>query len=269
MKNAVPPTADREFLNSVHFRRPSSLHFIEPIIGQLGQSGVSILLLPFIYLSRKDSGKKFRSNMADFKGIVISEEELQDGYSAEDIFTQSECIGITFDDLIALPGAIDFGVQDVDLTSKLTKNITLNTPLCSTPMDTVTEHEMAIGMALNGSVGFIHCNCTIEEQVAMVSKVKQYENGFILDPAVLPPTATVRDLDTLRKARKISGVPVTVDGKMGSKLVGLISHRDTDFLDDRSIPIGDLMTPLDRLVTGTYPLSIAEANKILKVIAGW
>eukprot|EP00981_Chlorochromonas_danica_P012634 scaffold5237_cov170-Ochromonas_danica.AAC.10 len=202
--------------------------------------------------------------MAEFENVVITEEELVNGFSAEDIFTSNECIGITFDDLIALPGAIDFGVTDVDLSSQVTRNFSLNFPLCSTPMDTVTEHDMAIGMALNGGVGFIHCNCTIEQQVAMLNKVKNYENGFILEPAVMSPDATIKDLDELRRARKISGVPVTVDGKMGSKLVGLISNRDTDFLVDRSLKIGDLMTPADKLVVGQYPLTIAEANQILR-----
>lgn len=200
----------------------------------------------------------------DFADVVIAEEELIDGFSAEDIFSNSQCMGITFDDLIALPGAIDFDIGAVDLSSKVTRNYSLNFPLCSTPMDTVTEHDMAIGMALNGGVGFIHCNCTIEQQVAIVRKVKNYENGFILEPAVLSPEACVRDLDELRAARKISGVPVTVDGKMGSRLVGLITNRDTDFLSDRSLTIGELMTPIHKLVVGHHPLTISEAHQILK-----
>lgn len=198
-------------------------------------------------------------------GITFDKKDLLNGFGAEEIFNNSECLGITFDDLIALPGPIDFGVADVDLSTKITKNISLNYPLCSTPMDTVTEHEMAIGMALNGGVGFIHCNCTIEQQVAMVRKVKTFENGFILEPAVFPLDAKVSDLDEIRSQKKISGVPVTEDGKIGSKLVGLISNRDTDFLEDRSIKISELMTPLNKLVVGKYPISIAEAYKILKV----
>ena len=100
----------------------------------------------------------------------------------------------------------------------------------------------------------------------MVEKVKGYENGFIMEPAVLSPNHNIRDLDILRNAKKISGVPVTIDGRMGSKLVGLISNRDTDFLSDRSKSIAELMTPIDKLVTGLYPLSIEEANNILKVL---
>ncbi len=196
---------------------------------------------------------------------TILDLDLLDGFSAIDIFSNVDNVGITFDDLIALPGSITFGVNDVDLTTKFTRNISLNFPLCSTPMDTVTEHEMAIGMALNGGIGIVHCNCPIDQQVAMIRKVKNYENGFILEPAVLPPDAIVSELDDMRSMRRISGVPVTVDGKMGSKLLGLISNRDTDFLKDRTTRISELMTPLEKLVTGKYPISIAEANKILKV----
>lgn len=204
--------------------------------------------------------------MKDSKDIIIDEAELENGFSALDIFSNSECLGITFDDLITLPGEINFSVEDVGLESKLTRNIKLNFPLCSSPMDTVTEHAMAIGMALNGGIGIIHANCEIEEQVAMVEKVKMYENGFIMHPAVLSPDDIVSDLDILRSERKISGVPVTVDGKHGSKLVGLISNRDTDFLVDRNKKISELMTPLEQLITGKYPTSIEEANNILKVI---
>jgi IMP dehydrogenase len=99
----------------------------------------------------------------------------------------------------------------------------------------------------------------------MIMKVKRYENGFIMQPAVLAPYDIVSDLDSIRQMKKISGVPVTEDGHVGSKLVGLISNRDTDFLFDRSRTIGELMTPLDKLVVGSYPSSIETANKILKV----
>ena len=203
--------------------------------------------------------------MANFCDILIDPEELINGYSASEIFTSKDCQGITFDDLIVLPGAIDFGVHEVELTTRVTRNFKLNSPFCSTPMDTVTEHEMALGMALNGGIGFIHSNCSIEEQVAMVLRVKHYENGFIMEPAVMSPNNTISDLDRLRDDRKISGVPLTVDGKMGSKLVGLVSNRDTDFILDRTMKLADIMTPLDQLVTGPYPISIAEANEILKV----
>jgi IMP dehydrogenase len=213
-----------------------------------------------------DGNTQIRAAMSGFSSdLVIDEAELENGFTALEVFSNSECLGITFDDLITLPGEIDFSVEDVDLQSKLTKNIKLNFPLCSSPMDTVTEHAMAIGMALNGGIGIIHANCPVEEQVAMVQKVKMYENGFIMNPAVLSPNDIVSDLDILRSEKKISGVPVTIDGKHGSKLVGLISNRDTDFLADRTKKISELMTPIESLVTGKYPISIEEANSILRV----
>jgi IMP dehydrogenase len=200
-----------------------------------------------------------------YEGIELDPSELVNGFSANEIFSSKDCLGITFDDLIVLPGSIDFGVHEVDLSTKVTRNFKLNYPLCSTPMDTVTEHEMALGMALNGGIGFIHCNCTIEDQTAMVEKVKNYENGFILEPAVMSPTDIVRDLDAMRERKKISGVPLTVDGKMGSKLVGLVSNCDTDFIEDRTKQLSDVMIPLCDLVVGKYPITIDEANRILKV----
>ena len=203
--------------------------------------------------------------MANFADVHIDPAELINGFSAAEIFTSKDCQGITFDDLIVLPGAIDFGVHEVELTTQVTRNYKLNSPFCSTPMDTVTEHEMALGMALNGGIGFIHSNCTIEEQVAMVLRVKNFENGFIIEPAVLSPNHTISDLDKLRDDKKISGVPVTEDGKLGSRLVGLVSNRDTDFIEDRTMKLADVMTPIELLVTGPYPISIAEANEILKV----
>lgn len=112
--------------------------------------------------------------------IIINEEiDLIDGYSAQQIFQSTEGMGITFDDLIILPGQINFGVQEVILDTKITKNISLKVPLCSSPMDTVTEDRMAISMALGGAIGFLHCDCTISEQVDRVQKVKRYENGNI------------------------------------------------------------------------------------------
>ena len=202
-----------------------------------------------------------------FESVIIDEAELVNGHSSEKIFRDLLSFkpeGITFDDLIVLPGAINFGVAEVDLTTKVTRNISLNTPLCSAAMDTVTEFEMATAMALNGGLGFIHCLQSIEDQADMVRIVKSYENGFILEPAVMSPKHKISDIDKLCAEKKISGVPVTIDGKMGSKLVGLVSKRDIDFIEDRDILLEDVMSRESELVTGKYPLSMQEANKILK-----
>eukprot|EP01041_Mallomonas_annulata_P006429 gene6429-12996_t len=200
----------------------------------------------------------------DVASVVIDPSELINGFTAEELFSSTSSQGITFDDLITLPGHIDFAVHEVRLNSKITRNIELMHPLCSSPMDTVTEHPLAIGMALNGGVGVLHCNCTIEEQVNMIKKVKNYENGFILEPSVLSGDHLISDLDDLRRLRNIRGVPVTADGKMGSKLIGLVTNRDTDFIADKSQKISSFMTPVDELITGVYPISISNAHDLLK-----
>lgn len=108
-----------------------------------------------------------------------------------------------------LPGRIGFPASTVDLTSKLTKNITIKTPFTSSPMDTVTEHNMAIHMALLGGVGVIHHNCSVEEQADMIMKVKRFENGFITDPICLKPSTTVAEARGLKDKWGFGGFPVT------------------------------------------------------------
>ena len=134
--------------------------------------------------------------------------------------------------------------------------------MLSSPMDTVTEHEMAIGMALKGAIGIIHYNMTEEEQANEVRLVKKYKNGFITDPACLSPEDTVADVDRLKEKYGYSGIPITVDGKLGSRLVGIVTNRDVDYLTDRTIPLRDVMTTT--LVTATEGVSLAEANEVLR-----
>merc|ERR1719210_3177874 len=126
------------------------------------------------------------------------------------------------------------------------------TPVVSSPMDTVTEAKMAIAMALEGGIGVIHTNLSVEDQAREVMKVKKYECGFIMDPVCIPPTMTVADLDKLRVQDKIgfTGFPVTEEGRMGSKLLGLVTKRDTDFVKERNATrVGAVMTPFSDLVT--------------------
>ncbi|KAJ0407409.1 hypothetical protein ATCC90586_003819 [Pythium insidiosum] len=190
----------------------------------------------------------------------MSDAELYDGASAHDLFRCEEAHGLTFDDIIALPGHIDFGVEAVNISARLTKNITLTTPIVSSPMDTVTEAEMAIAIALQGGIGILHCANTIEAQSDMVRTVKQFENGFIVAPRVLSPSNTIADLDQL----KVSGVPITEDGKPNGKLVGLVTSRDVDFIEDRTLPLSRVMVPRDQLVVGQYPCTLEQANKTIK-----
>lgn len=187
--------------------------------------------------------------------------DLQDGFDADSLFGTGH--GYTYDDLILLPGHISFGVDEVQLKTKLTSNIRLNIPFVSSPMDTVTEHKMAIGMALQGGIGFIHYNQSAEEQAYQVSKVKRFKNGFITDPKTLSPQHTIADVDDIKRVNGFSGVPITANGKMGSKLVGMVSNRDIDFVEDRTKKLSDVMTPADRLIVAKEPITLADANEIL------
>ena len=186
-----------------------------------------------------------------------------DGCSAEEVFiTKNNGMGLTYDDLILLPGHIDFAVHEVDLSSKLSRNITLKLPLVSSPMDTVTEHEMAISMALHGAIGIIHYNMKVEQQAKEVRLVKKYKNGFITNPSCLSPAHTLADVDTIKNENGYAGIPITECGDVGSKLLGMVSNRDIDFIEDRSTLLRDVMTT--DLVTAPEGVSLADANKILK-----
>eukprot|EP01071_Lankesteria_metandrocarpae_P014083 Lankesteria_metandrocarpae@DN8084_c0_g1_i1.p1 len=160
-----------------------------------------------------------------------------DGWTAASVF--ESVFGFTYDDIILMPDHINFDISQIDLTGRISRRISLQTPLASSPMDTVTEHRMAIHLALVGGLGIIHNNLTVEAQMLQVQKVKRYENGFILEPVVLKPTHTIADIDRIKKSHGYSSFPITVDGKMGSELIGIITNRDFDFFQDRSIPIAD------------------------------
>ena len=191
---------------------------------------------------------------------TVADPLANDGYTAEQLFASSS--GYTYDDLIILPGHIHFTVDDVSLQTRLTKRISLNTPLASSPMDTVTEAQMAIAMALQGGIGFIHYNNTIEEQAAEITKVKRFKNGFISDPKVLSPQHTVRDVHDIKRKYGFSGVPITETGRMGSRLLGMVTNRDMDFVTDADTPIAQIMTR--ELITAPEGCSLEEANQLLR-----
>ena len=167
--------------------------------------------------------------------------------------------GITFDDVLLVPAYSEVIPNQVDLSTYLTKTIKLNIPLMSAGMDTVTENRMAIAMARQGGIGVIHKNMSIEEQADEVDKVKRSENGVITDPFYLSPEHTLQDANDLMGKYRISGVPITVNGK---KLVGIITNRDLKFETDFSKKIKESMTS-EGLITAKEGITLNEAKKIL------
>ena len=166
--------------------------------------------------------------------------------------------GITFDDVLLVPAYSEVIPNQVDLTTYLTKTIKLNIPMMSAGMDTVTEHRMAIAMARQGGIGIIHKNMTIEAQADEVDKVKRSENGVITDPFYLSPEHTLADANDLMAKFRISGVPITENGK----LVGIITNRDLTFETDFSKKIKESMTS-ENLITAKVGITLDEAKKIL------
>ena len=166
--------------------------------------------------------------------------------------------GLTFDDVLLVPQASEILPRDVKLNTCLTKDIKLNIPLISAAMDTVTESRLAIAMAREGGMGMIHKNMSIEEQAAQVDRVKRSEHGVITDPFFLEPQNQVKEAVALMEKYRISGVPITKNGK----LVGILTNRDLRFESNFDQPIDNIMTK-DGLVTAPVGTSLEEAQKIL------
>ncbi|OQA48676.1 MAG: Inosine-5'-monophosphate dehydrogenase [Firmicutes bacterium ADurb.Bin300] len=166
--------------------------------------------------------------------------------------------GLTFDDVLLVPSHSDVLPADVDLKTRLTKNILLSTPIMTAAMDTVTETRMAIAIAREGGIGVIHKNMTIEEQATMADQVKRSENGVISNPFFLSPDHYVYDAMDLMRRFKISGVPICESGK----LVGILTNRDLRFMTDFNIKISEVMTK-DNLITSHIGTTLEEAQQVL------
>ncbi len=166
--------------------------------------------------------------------------------------------GLTFDDVLLIPAESSVLPGDASTTTRLTADITLNIPILSAAMDTVTEARLAIALAREGGLGVIHRNLSVEDQAAEVDKVKRSESGMITDPFTLGPDDSLRDALTVMSKYHISGIPITEAGK----LVGILTNRDIRFAQDLDRPIAELMTR-EHLITAPVGTTLGQANDIL------
>lgn len=167
---------------------------------------------------------------------------------------------LTYDDVLLLPDYSEVLPRDTNTQTQLTTNIQLNIPLVSAAMDTVTESKLAIAMALEGGLGFIHKNMTAQAQAQQVRKVKRSQSGMILDPITLHVDKTARDAEAIMRENKIGGIPVVNDD---SKLVGIVTNRDMRFIKDMSIPVREIMTK-ENVITGEMGITLDGAEDVLK-----
>lgn len=168
-------------------------------------------------------------------------------------------LGITFDDVLLLPAYSEVVPSEVDVSSQLTQRIRLQIPLISSPMDTVTEAEMAIALAKEGGLGIVHKNMSVKEQTAEVLKVKRSANGIIVDPVTLTPDVQVSRAAELMDKANVSGIPIVHEDRT---LAGILTRRDLRFLEEPDLPISEVMTK-NNLVTAVGNVSLAQAEKIL------
>ncbi|CAN1567059.1 inosine 5'-monophosphate dehydrogenase [Rhabdaerophilaceae bacterium] len=181
--------------------------------------------------------------------------------------TQSIPEALTFDDVLMRPGHSEVLPSETDLRTRLTRTISLNLPIVSSAMDTVTESRLAIAMAQAGGLGVIHRNLTPEEQADHVRQVKRFESGIVMNPVTVSPDATLGEALAVMRAKGINGLPVVVDGgpntsSKSGKLVGILTHRDVRFADRMDQPVRDLMTKHENLVTVRENVTQDEARQL-------
>ncbi|CAE6418895.1 unnamed protein product [Rhizoctonia solani] len=202
------------------------------------------------YLDPKDAMRELET----YKG--------RDGLSVSELMDSKVRGGLTYNDFLVLPGKIDFPASDVVTESRITRNVALKTPFMSSPMDTVTEKEMAISMALLGGIGVIHHNQSAESQADMVRAVKRHENGFIGDPVVLAPSNHVSDVLEIKERLGFCGIPITDTGALNGKLLGLVTARDIQFESPDALLSEVMITNLTTAPAGT---TLSEANELLRI----
>jgi IMP dehydrogenase len=168
---------------------------------------------------------------------------------------------LTFDDVLLVPAHSQILPRDVSLATRLTRAITLNLPLLSAAMDTVTEGRLAIALAQEGGIGIIHKNLSPRAQAAEVARVKRFESGILRDPITIPPTMTVRDVLEITRQHRISGLPVLDEA---GKVVGIVTNRDLRFETNLDQPVKDIMTPRERLVTVNEDATVEDAKELIR-----
>lgn len=204
----------------------------------------------------------------DLFELMDGPDPAMDGWPAEKVFDGSQG-SFAYDDLIFMPGHV-FEAGEADTSSQLTKKIRLKMPVLGSPVDTVTEAEMAISLALAGGMGIIHANQTIENQVEMIKRVKRHVSGFILEPLVLGEKHTLADWDRLRRRTGVSSAPITDTGKLGGRLLGWVGARETEAASGKgSGKAKDRTTPLTRIMVkdvarGQEPITLQEATEMMQ-----
>lgn len=171
-----------------------------------------------------------------------------------DFFAHFSGTSLSYDDLIFLPQYLDFALEELDTTTRLTRDISIAIPISSAPMDTVTEAELAIALALQGGVGIIHYNMPPEEQLQHLQRVKRFKNGLVLDPITLPPTASIAQVETIRREQGYSTIPITENGESHGRLLGMISKYDYSLLLDDILhkQVQERMVPVKELTVATF-----------------
>ena len=166
---------------------------------------------------------------------------------------------LTFDDVLLVPAFSQVLPRDTSLATQFTRGIRLNLPLVSAAMDTVTEARLAIAIAQEGGIGIVHKNLTPQQQAAEVARVKRYESGVLRDPITITPETTVRQVKQLSEHHGVSGFPVLV----GQKVVGIVTNRDLRFETRMDIPVSEIMTPAERLITVPEGASLSDGKALM------